>query len=324
MTPTLPPTSAGESEALQRYLAAQGTLEASRTEVTELEHATEVEEFHQQMELLRRRLLAEPTAFRQMFISDGMAAVAWEFSQPDLGKEFTETLWGLLSRGDDVSVMFMRFMWNLPLGKKRMFIRAIDTHLSDRYPMFAGLSKGWPASVSIPPYIRDPESRSKDFGLVNQGYLGYMNLGFTRADVDLFIWLEALRDKQCAEKPCELGIFLAEHKEPKGGCPVKIHIPDMLELVGNGRFHEALELIEGANPLPGVTGRVCPQELQCQGVCLHKENPIQIGQVEWFLPEREKLVNPEGIAAAFADRPSPVGPGRQAARRDRRFRARPA
>jgi glutamate synthase (NADPH/NADH) small chain len=305
VTPALPPTSAGGPEALQRYLVAQGTLEASRTEVTELEHATEVEEFHQQMELLRRRLLAEPTAFRQMFISDGMAAVAWEFSQPELGKEFTETLWGLLSRGDDVSVMFMRFMWNLPLGKKRMFIRAIDTHLSDRYPMFAGLSKGWPASVTIPPYIRDPESRSKDFGLVNQGYLGYMNLGFTRADVDLFIWLEALRDKQCAEKPCELGIFLAGHREPKGGCPVKIHIPDMLELIGNGRFRDALELIEGANPLPGVTGRVCPQELQCQGVCLHKENPIQIGQVEWFLPAREKLVNPEGIAAAFADLPSP-------------------
>ena len=46
------------------------------------------------MELLRRRLLAEPTAFREMFISDGMAAVAWEFSSRSFGKEFTETLWG--------------------------------------------------------------------------------------------------------------------------------------------------------------------------------------------------------------------------------------
>ena len=301
----MPPTSAGGREDLQRYLAAQGALEASQSEVAELEHASEVEQFHQQMELLRRRLLAEPTAFRQMFISDGMAAVAWEFTQPELGKQFTETLWGLLGRGDDVSVLFMRFLWNLPLGKKRMFIRAIDEHLSDRYPMFDGLSDGWPAAVSIPPYIREPEERSKDFGLVNQGYLGYMNLGYTRADVDLFIWLEALRDKQCAEKPCELGIFLAEHKEPKGGCPVKIHIPQMLELIGNGRFRDALELIEGSNPLPDVTGRVCPQELQCQGVCLHKQNPIQIGQVEWFLPERDKLVNPDGLVAKFADWPDP-------------------
>ena len=177
----MPPTSAGGREDLQRYLAAQGALETSQSEVAELEHASEVEQFHQQMELLRRRLLAEPTAFRQMFISDGMAAVAWEFSQPELGKQFTETLWGLLGRGDDVSVLFMRFLWNLPLGKKRMFIRAIDAHLSDRYPMFDGLSDGWPAAVSIPPYIRDPEERSKDFGLVNQGYLGYMNLGYTRA-----------------------------------------------------------------------------------------------------------------------------------------------
>ncbi|HMO11732.1 MAG TPA: FAD-dependent oxidoreductase, partial [Actinotalea sp.] len=290
---------------LQRYLLAQGTLAASRSEVAELEHAEEVEQFHQQMELLRRRLLAEPTAFREMFISDGMAAVAWEFNQPELGKEFTETLWALLSRGDDVSVLFMRFLWNLPIGRKRLFVRALDAHLSDRYPMFAGFSKGWPASVTIPPYIRDPEARSKDFGLVNKGYLGYMDLGYTRQDVDLFIWLEAMRDKQCAEKPCELGIFLANHREPKGGCPVKIHIPTMLEMIGQGRFTEALELIEGSNPLPDVTGRVCPQELQCQGVCLHKENPIQIGQLEWFLPEREKLVNPGGVVAKFTGWPDP-------------------
>jgi glutamate synthase (NADPH/NADH) small chain len=299
------PSNGPHGEDLDRYLAAASTLEASRTEVAELEHSAEVEAFHQQLELLRRRLLAEPTAFREMFIRDGMAAVAWEFSRPELGQEFTETLWALLGRGDDVSTLFMRFLWNLPLGKKRAFIRALDTHLSARYPMFDGLSDGWPASVSIPPYVRDPGARSKDFGLVNQGYLGYMSLGYTRQDVDLFVWLEALRDKQCAEKPCELGIFLANHREPKGGCPVKIHIPAMLELIGNGRFREALELIEGSNPLPDVTGRVCPQELQCQGVCLHKEQPIQIGQVEWFLPERQKLVDPDGLTARFAGFPDP-------------------
>src|SRR5665648_815489 len=211
----------------------------------------------------------------------------------------------MLLRDDDASAVLMRFVWNLPLGKKRTFVRGIDTHLSDRYPMFDGLSVDWPAGSSIPPYIRDADSRAVDFELVNQGYLGYMNLGYTAADIDLFVWLEALRDRQCAESPCELGIFLAEHREPKGGCPVKIHIPQVLEMVGNGRFREAMELLESCNPLPNVTGRVCPQELQCQGVCLHTKMPIAIGQIEWFLPQREKMVNPDSPAQRFAGVPDP-------------------
>ena len=184
-------------------------------------------------------------------------------------------------------------------------MRALDLHLSDRYPMFKGLSENWPAENFIPPYIRSPEERSNDFELVNQGYLGYMNIGFTAREVDLFVWLEALRDKQCEEKPCEVGLHVPGKFEPKGGCPVKIHIPQVLELLGTGRFREAMELIENCNPLPNVTGRVCPQELQCHGVCAHTKQPIEIGQLEWFLPQREKVVNPEGIAARFAGFPNP-------------------
>ena len=292
-------------EDVVRYLDAASTLESSRSEVEALEQSEGVGSFNRQMDLLKRRLLAEPQAFREMFISDGMQAVAWEFQQPELSDDFVETLWSMLLRGDDASTVLMRFLWNLPLGKKRTFIRGIDRHLSDRYPMFDGLSVDWPAGSSIAPYIRDAESRSHDFGLVNQGYLGYMSLGYTAHDVDLFVWLEALRDKQCAEKPCELGIFLAEHREPKGGCPVKIHIPQVLEMVGTGRFREALELLESCNPLPDVTGRVCPQELQCQGVCLHTKMPIAVGQIEWFLPQREKLVNPGSGEQRFAGVPDP-------------------
>jgi glutamate synthase (NADPH/NADH) small chain len=66
-----------------------------------------------------------------------------------------------------------------------------------------------------------------------------------------------------------------------------------------------MELIESCNPLPNVTGRVCPQELQCQGVCAHTKQPIEIGQLEWFLPQREKVVNPDGIAERFAGVPDP-------------------
>ncbi len=259
----------------------------------------------QQVELLRRRLQAQPQAFREMFIEDGMTAVQWEFAQPELGEAFARTMWEVLLRGNDASRVLMRYVWALPLGGKRRFIRALGAHLRDRYPMFDGLSVDWPAGNAIPPHIRDAEERGHDFGLVNEGYLGYLNVGYTRDEVDLFVWLEALRDKQCEEKPCEVGIHVAGDPAPKGGCPVKIHIPQVLELVGTGKFEEALGLIESCNPLPDVTGRVCPQELQCQGVCIQNKMPIAIGQLEWFLPEREALVNPGGSAARFAGRPDP-------------------
>ncbi len=257
------------------------------------------QEFHNQLGLLERRLVADPRAFRELFTADGMEAVAWEFRQPALGAKFTRQLWEVLGRDDDSSRLLMRFLWQLPVGKKRMFIRALDEHLSGRYPMFAGLSENWPAGNAIGPYIRKPSERWEDFELVNKGFLGYMDLGYTRRDVELFVWLEALRDKQCAEAPCELGVLLAGHVEPQGGCPVQIHIPKMFELIGTGHFREALEMLESCNPLPDVTGRVCPQELQCQGQCIHKQS-MSIGQLEWFLPEWEKLADPERARSRYA------------------------
>ena len=290
---------------LYRYLNASSALESTRSQIEALEQTAAVEDFHLQMELLRRRLQQQPAAFREMFIADGSHAIVWEFRQPELGGEFVRTFWEILLRDDDSSRVLMRFVWNVPLGLKRKFVRALDLHLSERYPLFKGLSENWPADNAIPPYVRDADERANDFGLVNQGYLGYMNLGYSAREVELIVWLEALRDKQCEDKPCELGLRIPGKFEPKGGCPVKIHIPQMLELLGTGRFREAMELIENCNPLPNVTGRVCPQELQCQGVCTHTKLPIEIGQIEWYLPQREKLVNPEGIAARFAGFPDP-------------------
>ena len=293
----------GQDEVL-RWVGARSALDATRQEVESLDTTKGVSTFRNQLELLERRLVAEPRAFRDMFISDGMAAVAWEFQQSELSRDFVLRLWDMLLRDDDVSTLLMRFIWDLPLAKKRTFIRAVDAHLSDRYPMLKGISAGWPAESTIEPYIREPEERAEDFGLVNKGFLGYMDLGFTRRDVDLLIWLEAIRDKQCADAPCELGVFLEAHKPPKYGCPVKIHIPVMMELIGTGRFREALELLESCNPLPDVTGRVCPQELQCQAACLHKTS-MSIGQLEWFLPEREKLINPDSDVQRFGATPDP-------------------
>lgn len=290
---------------LERYRQASDALASTRSQVEALEQTAAVETFNRQMDLLRRRLLNEPQAFRDMFIADGTSALVAEFQQDELSPEFIRKMWELLLRDDDTSKVLMRFVWAVPLRLKRKFIKALDTHLSDRYPMFKGLSENWPAESFIPPYIRTPEERSVDFGLVNQGYLGYMNLGYSAREVDLIVWLEVLRDKQCDEKPCELGLRVEGKTDPKGGCPVKIHIPQVLDMLGNGRFREAMELIESCNPLPNVTGRVCPQELQCQGVCAHTKQPIEIGQLEWFLPQREKVVNPGGVAERFAGVPDP-------------------
>ncbi|HET7202174.1 MAG TPA: sulfide/dihydroorotate dehydrogenase-like FAD/NAD-binding protein [Steroidobacteraceae bacterium] len=257
-----------------------------------------------QLALLRRHLLSDPRSLRSVFVADGVQAIAWEFQQEALGAAFTRTLWNLLLRNDAMSTVLLRFLWFMPLKFKRRFVAALDAHLSGRYPMFRGLSQGWPGETCIPPYIRPPEQRSHDFELVNQGYLGYMSLGYTAREVELFVWLEVLRDKQCQDRPCEVGVLLKNRKEPKGGCPVKIHIPEMLDLLGQGKFRQALELIESCNPLPNVTGRVCPQELQCQGVCTHTRRPIEIGQLEWFLPQHDKLVNPD-VAGRFARVVSP-------------------
>ncbi|PRY21794.1 sulfide dehydrogenase (flavoprotein) subunit SudA /sulfide dehydrogenase (flavoprotein) subunit SudB [Aliiruegeria haliotis] len=260
---------------------------------------TQDELFQQQIEVLKKHLAADPRSLRNVFVADGTQAMAWEFQQPELGERFIGVLWNLLLREDDMSTVLQRFLWDLPLKYKRKFIRALDQHLSGRYPMFEGLSKGWPAENFIPPYVRPPEDRSQDFDLVNTGYLGYRALGYSLREVDLFVWLEVMRDKQCEDRPCELGVLMEKVREREakaaGGCPVKIHIPEMLDLIGNGKIRQALELIESSNPLPNVTGRVCPQEHQCQGVCKHTKRPIEIGQLEWYLPEHEKLADPDRL-----------------------------
>jgi glutamate synthase (NADPH) small chain len=296
---------------LLKYAQSESMLESSRNRMAELEQTEAVELFQKQLALLKKRLLGDPKSLRGTFVADGVRAIAWEFQQEELGAGFTKVLWGLLTRDDEASTVLQRFLWAIPLKFKRKFIKAIDDHLSDRYPMFKGLSEGWPADAFIPPYIRPAEERSHDFELVNTGYLGYMSLGYTSREVDLIVWLEVLRDKQCDDRPCEIGVLMQGRKQPKGGCPVKIHIPEMINLLGQGKARQALELIESCNPLPNVTGRVCPQELQCQGVCAHTKRPIEIGQLEWYLPQREKLVgqSPEerfaGVVSPWAKAEKP-------------------
>ncbi|MEM2629949.1 MAG: FAD-dependent oxidoreductase, partial [Candidatus Bathyarchaeia archaeon] len=88
---------------------------------------------------------------------------------------------------------------------------------------------------------------------------------------------EAKRCLQCPEPKCI------------GGCPVEINIPLFIKQVAEGDFEAAIKTIRETNNLPAITGRVCPQEVQCEGVCvLAKRNaPIAIGALERFVADYE-------------------------------------
>jgi glutamate synthase (NADPH/NADH) small chain len=279
-------------EDLARYRSVANALETTEAQIEELEGTEAFQVFQKQLQLLRKRLLNDPKSLRQVFIDDGTAAIVWEFKQPSLGADFTKALWAILLRGDDMSTILQRFIWAVPLKFKRKFIEGIDKHLGDKYPMFKGLSVNWPSGNFIHPYVRPAEDRKNDFDLVTTGYLGYRALGYSTREVDLFVWLEVLRDKQCEDRPCQTGCLDAKGRK-KGGCPLVIEIPNLLNLMGQGKLKDALKMIEALNPLPNVTGRVCPQEHQCQGVCNISGRPIEIGQIEWYLPERQRLEEEE-------------------------------
>lgn len=260
-----------------------------------------------QRDFLLKRMQQDPKRFQKMLLDESLAVIQKSLKSGDLTAAFTEKLWQLLLVGDELSAVLQRYLWRVPLKQKRTFVQSLDKHLSHRYPMFKGLSVGWPGSNNIPPYVRPADERRQDFDLVSQGYLGYMGLGYSLREVELFVWLEVLRDKQCEDRPCEVGVPRCDKNGQQmdhndGGCPVKIHIPEVLNLMGEGRFKAAFELIQSANPLPNVTGRVCPQELQCQGVCTHNQKPIEIGQLEWFLPQRQQvLTEDEPVQAVVCD-----------------------
>ncbi len=75
------------------------------------------------------------------------------------------------------------------------------------------------------------------------------------------------------------------------GCPVRIKIPEFLSAIVEGDFLEALRIVKEDNALPAVTGRVCPQEIQCEGKCTHvkaKRESVGIGHLERFVADLER------------------------------------
>ena len=66
------------------------------------------------------------------------------------------------------------------------------------------------------------------------------------------------------------------------GCPVSVNIPNFIRLLGEGNIKAAADSLLSDNALPCVTGRVCPQETQCEQVCLRAKTgtPVGIGYLE--------------------------------------------
>ncbi len=110
---------------------------------------------------------------------------------------------------------------------------------------------------------RDPNERNKDFKEVN--------LGLTE---ELAI-REAQRCLQCKNAKCI------------EGCPVGIDIPGFIKKIAEGDFLGADELIRRDNDLPAVTGRVCPQETQCEIKCVRckSDAPVAIGWLGRFVAD---------------------------------------
>lgn len=74
------------------------------------------------------------------------------------------------------------------------------------------------------------------------------------------------------------------------GCPVRVDIPGFIRLAAEGKFVEAARRIKAANCLPAVCGRVCPQESQCEAVCVlgKKGEPVAVGRLERFVADFER------------------------------------
>jgi len=135
-----------------------------------------------------------------------------------------------------------------------------------------------------------PEDRVRNFNEVP--------FGFTEKQAIL----EASRCLECKKQPCV------------AGCPVEVDIPGFLDLVVREDYAAAARKIKETNSLPAVCGRVCPQEEQCEQVCIlgKKGKPVAIGALERFVADYERennLVELPEIAPPTGRRVAIVGSG---------------
>lgn len=113
---------------------------------------------------------------------------------------------------------------------------------------------------------QDPKVRARNFLEVPTGYTMKMAQE------------EAARCLQCKKPGCVTG------------CPVGVDIPGFIDLIAQGDMTGAIRNLWTKNALPAVCGRVCPQEVQCEGKCIvgKKGEPVAIGNLERFCADYER------------------------------------
>jgi len=135
-----------------------------------------------------------------------------------------------------------------------------------------------------------PEARARNFEEVPTGQSAEAAM------------LEAARCLQCKKPTCV------------DGCPVEVDIPGFILRIKEGDFTGAITRIWEKNALPAVCGRVCPQELQCEGSCIlgKKGDPVAIGNLERFVADYERKHRNAALpkkAASTGKRVAVVGSG---------------
>jgi glutamate synthase (NADPH/NADH) small chain len=115
-----------------------------------------------------------------------------------------------------------------------------------------------------------PEQRPE----VRIGNFDEVPLGYTPEQAQA----EASRCLQCRKPAC------------LAGCPVNVDIPGFIGLIVEGKFAEAARKIKETNCLPAICGRVCPQETQCEALCVlaKKGEPAAVGRLERFAADYER------------------------------------
>ncbi|RME95266.1 MAG: NAD(P)-dependent oxidoreductase, partial [Verrucomicrobia bacterium] len=113
---------------------------------------------------------------------------------------------------------------------------------------------------------QDPAERRRNFAEVNLG----LN--------ELLAKQEAMRCLECTSQQCF------------HGCPVGVKVREFIQLVVDGDYLGAAAKIREDNVLPAITGRVCPQEQQCEGRCVlgKRGEPVGIGYLERFVADYER------------------------------------
>ncbi len=120
-------------------------------------------------------------------------------------------------------------------------------------------------------------------------------LGYTEAQAST----EASRCLTCKKPQCV------------EGCPVEVDIPAFIKFIQANNYRAALAKIKEKNNLPGICGRVCPQESQCEKLCIlgKKDQPVAIGRLERFAADTVVSAQSPGKAVAGGKQVAIVGSG---------------